>query len=908
MLPPRVRRAFRLSLHRDDHAESDTNDEIRSHIEMRVAALVARGMSPAQAEAEPLRRFGTLPGGGEALQRAAVRRERRLSLLESAEELRRDICYAIRQLRRSPSFTVAVVVTFAIGIGANAAMFGITDRLLLRGPAHLREPEQLARFYYSVQEPGRGTFTGSHLGYVAYRALKERIGPLDGVAAYSTSEATMGSGPRALEIQEGHATADFFPLLGVRPYLGRFFGVHEDRPGSAQRVVVLSYDLWRTRFASDSAAVGRTISIGDEPYVILGVAPKDFTGVEMRRVDLWIPMSVRGARIHPEWSTTWDAQWLQIVGRLAPNAHPDRAGEEATARLLAAYDGGDPGMRHARGSFRPIGFGDGGGEPPEVSVARWLTGVAIVLLLIVCANIGNLLLARALRREREIAVRLALGAGAGRIVRLLLAESLLLASLGGVAGVAVADWGGQLIRIALLPDVAWGDSALDARVLGFTAAAAALCGTLVGLIPAVQASRLDLTGGLKAGIREGGGRRSRLRASLTVAQAALSAALLIGAGLFVRSLRNVDAVHHGIELDRVLIVDIHWPRLAASGAEDWDRARTRENAFYREALARLQRLPDVERASDAIGTPFHGGFSVGISVPGLDSIPALPGGGPWASAVTSDHFATVGTRVLRGRPFAPHDRAGSERVMIVNETMAGRLWPGEDALGKCVNVLDEPCARVVGVAEDARRSALDEPRAMQYYVPLGQETGMGGSAILIRPRCGEAARCAGRLSDVLRSELLQLNPNLGFIDIAPLERGLEWQVRPWRLGATMFGIFGAIALLVAALGLYSVIAYGVAQRSHELGVRLALGAQRRAIVWLILRQGMTAAIVGVAIGLAIARLTGPLLEPLLFRVPADDPLVFVVVAITLLAVATGATILPALRGARSDPMRALQAE
>ncbi|HJU68413.1 MAG TPA: ADOP family duplicated permease, partial [Gemmatimonadaceae bacterium] len=741
------------------------------------------------------------------------------------------------------------------------------------------------------------------------RALKDRVRSLDGIAAYSSSEATLGRGAEAIEIQEGHATADFFPVLGVRPYLGRFFAVDEDTPGSAQRVVVLSYHLWRSRFGSDSAVLGRTLSIGGEPYVVIGVAPKDFNGVDMQRMDLWIPMSIRGPRLHPEWSTTWDAQWLQIIGRLPPDARPESAGEEATAQLLAVYDGQDPGIRQSRGSFRPIGLDDGGKEPPQVAVARWLTGVAVVLLLIVCANIANLLLARAVRRGREISVRLALGAGWSRIVRLLLAESFLLVALGAVAGLGVAEWGGQLIRATLLPDVAWGDSVIDVRVLAFTAAAAVLCAVLVGLVPAVQASRADLLSGLKAGVREGGGRRSGLRTLLTVTQAALSAVLLIGAGLFVRSLRNVDALHHGIELDRLLVVDIHWPRLpsSATGAET-DRVRAQQKAFYEEALERIHRLPDVASVSVAIGTPFHGGLSLGISVPGVDSIPAMPGGGPWVSAVSSDHFATVGTRILRGRGFGPGDRAGSERVLIINETMGRTLWPHQDPLGRCVRVMSEPCARVIGVVEDVRRSALDEPRAMQFYVPLGQQTSIFGSTILIRPRCGAATRCAVRLAGLVRSELLQMNPNLGFIEVEPLARGLEWQVRPWRLGATMFGIFGGIALVVAALGLYSVIAYGVAQRSHELGVRVALGARSRAIVWLILRQGIAAAAAGVGIGLTIGLLAAPFLQPLLFRVPANDPLVFALVAVTLLAVALGATIPAALRGVRSDPMRALQAE
>jgi predicted permease len=909
MLPPRVRRAFRLPLHRPDIAEAHTDDEIRSHLEMRIEALMARGMSREQAEAEALRRFGPLPDARAELQAAARQRERRLSVVERTEELRRDVGYAVRQLRTSPGFTAAVVITFAIGIGANGAMFGIIDRLLLRGPEHVQEPERLARFYYSTQEPGRGTFTGSHLGYVAYRALKDHVRSLQGVAAYSTSEATLGRGAEAVEIREGHATADLFPVLGVRPHLGRFFGVDEDQPSSAQHVTVLGYALWRTRFGGDSGVVGRTIAIGGEPYLIVGVAPKDFTGVELQRVDLWIPMSIRGSRIHPEWSTTWHAQWLQIIGRLAPGARAEQASQEATAALLAGYDGSDQGMRRANGSFRPIRFDDGGAEPGEVAVARWLTGVAVILLLIVCANIANLLLARAMRRGREIAVRLALGAGAGRIARLVLAETLLLAALGGMAALGVAHWGGRLVRVVLLPDVAWSAPPLDERVVAFTAAVAAACGILVGLVPAIQASRLDLNRGLKAGVREGGGRRFRLRASLTIAQAALSALLLVGAGLFVRSLRNVDAVHHGIELDRVLVAAIHWPRIAASAsAEEWDRVRLRQNAFYSEALGRLHQLPEVERASVVIGTPFHGSFSVGISVPGLDSIPVLPGGGPWVSAVTTDYFATVGTRVMQGRGFTPQDHAKGERVVVVNETMAQRLWPGEQALGKCLIMLGESCSRVVGVVEDARRSALEEPKAMQYYVPLGQQSSISGSNILVRPRCGERSSCNVRVADAVRRELLRMDPNLGYIDIEPLARGLEWQVRPWRLGATMFGIFGGLALLVAAVGLYSVIAYGVAQRRHELGVRVALGAPWRAIVWLTFRQGIAAAAIGVAIGLAIAVAAGPYVEPLLFHVPADDPIVFAIVGVTLLAVAAGAAIVPALRGARSDPMRALRAE
>jgi predicted permease len=912
MLPPHVRRVFRLPVHRSDIAEAYADDEIRAHLETRAEALMARGMSPDEAKAEALRRFGSLPEARAKMHEAARRRERRLALIERADELRRDLSYAARQLRASPGFTAGVVLTFALGIGANAAMFGIIDRLLLRGPAHVRDPERVVRLYYTTDVPGQGSRTRDDLGYVAFRALRDRTPSLDAVAAYSYGDATLGRGVDAREISEGHATSTFFPLLGARPYLGRFFQADEDQPGSPQYVAVLGHSLWRTHFGADSGIVGKTIVLGHEPYAVIGVAPDGFTGAELNPIDVWIPMSVRGARIHPDWIATWNATWLGIIGRLAPGATVERASQEATAAIRAAYDGDDPAMPNVRGSFRPIRFGGDGKEPAELAVSRWLTGVAVIVLLIVCANVANLLLARGVRREREIAVRLALGASGGRVARLVLAEILLLALLGGVAGLALAHEGGQLVRLVLLPDVAWHESALDGRVLTFTAIASIIVGIVIGLVPAMQASRLDLNASLKAGVREGGGRRARLRTTLTIAQAALSAVLLVGAGLFMRSLQNVASLPHGLEPERVLAVAIHWPNpnVMRLAGKDVDGERARQDAFYTTALERVRQLPGVERASIAIGTPFHGMLSMGLQVPGRDSIPTLPGAGPYpyVSAVTSDHFATVGTRLLRGRAFTPRDRAGSERVAVVNRTMARTLWPTGDAIGQCLIIMREPCSRVVGVVEDARRSSLEEQAAMQYYIPLGQEGGMGGRNILVRPLAPPGSRAFRQVATALRAELLRMKPDLGYVEIETLQQAFDWQIRPWRLGATMFGIFGGLALIVAAVGLYSVVAYSVEQRRHELGVRLALGAQRATIVRLILRDGIAAAVIGLAMGLALALAGGRFIEPLLFHVAPDDPVVLVIVGVTLLAVASAAAIVPALRGVRVDPMEALRAE
>jgi predicted permease len=911
MLPPRVRRVFRLPLHRADLAEADTDDEIRSHLELRTAALKARGMSAEEAEAEALRRFGRLSEARAELQAAARRRERRLAFLETIEELRRDVSYALRQLKASPGFTIAVVLTFALGIGANAAMFGIIDRLLLAGPEHVREPKRLMRLY-RTDVTSQGPSTNAYLGYAAYRAMRDRTPSLEGIAAYSVSDATLGRGVEAREVREGHITPSFFPLLGVNPAIGRFINEDEDRPGNPARVAVLGHSLWRTQFAGDTGVIGKPILLSDELYTVIGVAPERFTGVQLERVDVWIPMSIRGTRVHPDWVATWDAVWLRVIGRLASGATAERASQEAGAAIRAAYNGRDPDLPNAGWSFLPIRYTDRGAEPTEIAVSRWLTGVATIVLLIVCANVVNLLLARGVRREREIAVRLALGASRGRVARLVLAQTIALALAGGLAGLVVARWGGQFVRATLLPNVVWQESPLDGHVLAFMLMASMIVGVLIGLIPALHAGRLDLNASLKLGVREGGGRRARLRKALTIVQTALSVVLLVGTGLFVQSLRRVASLEHGFEPERVLAVAIHWPNpniLRATG-QDADRQRARENLFYDVALERIRQLPSVDQASIAIGTPLHGSFSNALRVAGWDSLPRAPGGGsfPDISAVTSDYFATVGTKLLRGRVFTPHDRAGSARVAVVNETMAHTLWPGREPIGQCLFILREPCSRVVGVVEDARRSSLEEDAAMHYYVPLGQEVGMGGKTILVRPRAPAGSRGFREVASALRAELLSIEPTLGYIDIKTLLEELDWQIRPWRLGATMFGVFGGLALVVAAVGLYSVVAYGAEQRKHELAVRLAHGAPRSRVVGLVLREGLTSAVVGLAIGIAISLAAGPFIQPLLFHVAASDQQVLTLVGFMLLSVAAAAAMIPSLRAGRTDPVEALRAE
>ena len=902
---PGLRRLFRIG-DTESAVQRDAEDEVRFHLEMKVQELIAKGMSPESARQEALRRFGDVRRTRESIERIdreRLGRERRAAWWSAVAQ---DLRYALRGLGRQPAFTAVVVLTLALAIGANATMFGIVDRLLLRPPAHVREPDRLARVFFLRQPQGMQVRHTDRASYPLYAMIRDSVAAFEQTAAEFSTELVYGTGVEARTIRGSLVSGGFFGMLGVSPALGRFFSESDDDLVDGAPVAVLGHDFWRSEFGGDRDVLGRDIRLGRTTYTIIGVAPDGFSGVDLHRVDVWLAMSVAAREtIDEKFHEARFVVWTQVLGRLAPGASSERANVEAT-RMWHSYirggsesDAAEELAEQPRVEVASVMRERGPNRTDGSRIAVWLAGVAAIVLVIACANVANLLLARAMRRRREIAVRLALGVGRRRLVGQLLTESLLLALIGGVAGVLVAHWGGALLRSVLLPDIAWNERILDPRVLAFTGAAALLTGLLAGIAPALQASRPDIAGALKAGAREGSYQKSRVRTGLLLSQAALSVVLLVGAGLFVLSLRNVRMDDLGFDPEHVALIETDYRGQTVPAAERLEA--------YRRAHDRLERIPGVQVVALGTTTPFWSMFSGPLRVRGLDSIPEIESGWPLMHAVSHDYLDAMGTRVIEGRGITEaDDRKGAARIALVNETMARLLWPGQSAIGQCLYVGPNAttCSDVVGVVQDSRADEIRPTPVMKYYVPVDQEQWARPIRILFVRTEGDPRALIGEM----RREVVAAAPQATYVDIRPLMDLLDPEVRPWRLGATMFTVFGALALVLAAVGLYSVMAYSVTQRTHEMGVRMALGAEGRDVLRLIVGEGMRLAVIGIVAGALIALVATRWVAPLLYDVAPNDPRVFGGVALALLAVAVLASTIPAWRAARVSPITALRAE
>jgi len=906
-----VCRLFQVALRTPQRARADADAELQAFLDARIEDLVQRGMTRDEARAEALLRLGgPLRDVRVQLRHLAERREEQLQFSDTVDGLVQDGRYALRSLRRRLGFAATAVLCLAIGIGANATMFGVVDALLLRPPAGVRDPGSLLWIRIAERAPAAvGGFTEYHrLGYSDYVDFS-RSPSVAGAAAYATSQESFGRGAGARQVDVLRITHTVMPLLGVQPALGRFFGVDEDRVG-ATPVAVLSYGLWQGQFAGATDVIGRTVRVRTTLYTVVGVAPRDFNGVDRMRVDLYLP-PVAG---NPYASEILSAPrgWADVLVRLRRGVHPERLAQELNTLYHNTHSGDK--FRAAdtivvASSMRRLAMGSAQ-QVQNATVSLYLAGMAAVVLLVVCANVASLLLTRAVSRRREIAVRLALGIGRGRLIRMLMTESLVLAALGGVVSLVVGQWGGGVVRAALLSDTALGSSMLDPRVLAVTVAATVLTGLACGLAPVLHATRPDLTVALKAGEREGTEGRSRTLNVLLVAQIALTLVLLVGTGLFVRSLRNLDKLDLGFDVTTVL-------RAPAGSVQMLGYTPAQTDRFSHELRDRVATLPGVQHAALATGGPFADPPpSLPLAIPGrvVDTDIETP-----ISAVTPDFFATLGMSLRSGRIFSSADRAGAPRVAIVNETMARRYWPAGDAVGKCIQIGGAfnntrpdtmPCTTVVGIVRTARQPSVfrqtiqDELPAAAYYVPFEQQDldiRLPFATLYVRT-VGDAERAV----PLVRRTMEALAPDLPYPDVVAFGSALAPQIRPRRLGVQMFGVLGGIALLLAIIGLYGVLAFHVTQRTHEIGVRVALGAQRDDVHRLVLGQGLLLGALGVALGLAVALIAAPAIGRLVYGVSPRDPLVLASTATTLLIVVVLASYLPARRAAAIDPIQALQ--
>ena len=894
-----LRRFFRLDRAAD--VEGSVNDELAFHFENRVRELMQQGLSAREARQEAERRFGDVERTRARL--AEIDRDARRS--EWWSGFFQDLRYALRGLRLKPGFTLGVVLTLGLGIGANATMFGIVDRLLFQPPPGFVHPDQVHHVYFVRTSSSDNTeFPGSNIGYKRYLDMVELSRGLSDFSITFEPSFAVGTGEDAREERFQGVSGTFWRLAGVQPEAGRFFGPAEDSLPEAARVVVLDHTYWLLHYGGRASAIGETMKIGRHDYTIIGVAPKGFRGLAQRATAGFLP-ALAAIQEDGNDPNTYSWSWPEMIVRRAPGTSV----EAATTSLSNAYQVSYARQAAEQPQLRPIALAkphvvlgsiisERGPRPSnEAKVALWLIGVSAIVLIIACANVGNLLLARAFGRRREIAVRLALGISRRRLLAQLLTESLLLALLGGAAGLLIAQWGGGILRRQLLPDVAWLSTLADARVLVFSLGAAVFAGVLAGLAPALHAAGGDVAASLKAGVREGTYHRSRLRTTLLVVQGALSVVLLVGAALFVRSFQQVRALRLGFDTDQLLFVD---PQSRGVRLDSAARIALRERM-----VEAAQSVPGVERAARALTVPFRSTWDYNIVVPGLDTA-FLNRFSFTIQAGTPAYFATMGTRLLAGRGITDADRDGSPPVMVASASMAKTLWPGQDPIGKCVKIAADtvPCTTVVGVAEDVKHSDFHESEdpGLNYYLPASQFAPAQGG-VMVR-----TSGPADQLSEAVRRAVQRVMPGTSYVTVTAMSELLGGARRQWQLGATMFSIFGILAVLVAAVGLYSVVAYGVAQRSHELGVRVALGAQAPDVVRLVLGEALRVALVAAAIGTAAAAFAAKWIAPLLFDTSPRDPVILASVACGLLAIAAIASLGPALRAARVDPNVALRAD
>ncbi|MDQ3687915.1 MAG: ABC transporter permease [Acidobacteriota bacterium] len=834
-----------------------------------------------------------------------------------------DLRYAARTLWKTPGFTVVAVLSLALGIGANTAIFSFVNAVLLRA-LPVAEPERLAFVFSGTRaEPYN---VAPYPDYVDYR---ERNKVFSDLAAYSNIAVSLNNSEGAEQISGLIVSGNYFDVLGVRARAGRTFLPEEDRTPGSHPVVVIGHGLWQRLFGGDANAVGGRLLLNGQQFTILGVAPAGFDGAEAGQPnDIYVPMMMQAVvrpprsgysgEMNPDLLGRRNAGWLDMVGRLKPGVSFE--GAQAEMRVLAKQleDAYPDTNSEETATLFPVTKGDPDQRGTLLSVAGLMSAVVGLVLLIACANVANLLLARASARRKEISIRLALGAGRWRLIRQLLTESVFLSLVGGAVGLLLAVWLVDVLQSYSPPGnifpVAF-DFSLDAKVLGFTLLLSLLTGVVFGIAPALQASNPDLVHALKdetVTLPSGGSWGARgfnLRNLLVVAQVALSLVLLISAGLFLRSLGQAQRIDPGFSPHSVLVMPLNINLLRYTKAQGQE--------FYRQVIERVEAIPGVASATLSRTPPLSGASRQStVLIEGRDGPDRAggsesSGGNPdtgenltLASPVALKYFETMNIPVLRGRDFTAQDREGTPGVVVINETFARRYFPDQDPLGKRLSVSGArgPWLEVVGLARDGKYVTLGETPAPMIYQSILQrhETGM---TLLIRTN-GDPANFAASV----RREVQAVEKNLPTTNIRPMTDLLNNSLFAARMGAVLLGAFGLLALLLAAIGLYGVMSYSVARRTREIGIRMALGARGGDVLRLVLREGMALVGFGVLLGLGVALAATRLLVSFLYGVSTTDPLTFAGIAVFLTLIALAASFIPARRATKVDPMVALRYE
>jgi len=819
-------------------------------------------------------------------------------------ELYKDIRYGARTLARSPGFTAVAVLALALGVGANTSVFSLVNALFLR-PLPVEDPSTLVWLTMRSAESSR-TLNLSWPDFLDYR---ERNKVLSDMVAYGQIPVAFAVEGQPERISGQIVTGDYFTVLGVKPAAGRVFTAQEDKAPGAAPVAVVSHRLWERRFGSDPALPGRVVTINGQPFSVVGVAPKGFTGTELGRpAEIWVPFAMHTQAAPPLETTlaSRGSSWLQVIGRLKPGVSLEQA--RAALGVIASQIAAEHPAE--RKGFTVIPQRMTGGIHPSNSgeaapIAALLMAATTSVLLISCFNVANMLLARTAGRRREIGIRLALGATRFRLIRQLLTESMLLALMGAGAGLLLAAWIPDLLgALANLPEDITGAVTPDVRVLAFTLALALLTGLLSGLAPALNAARGDVSPALKdEGFSAiGGSRRGRLQHVFVVAQVALSLVLLVSAGLFLRSLGKAARIDPGFDVSQTLSLSFD---LQTQGYAEEKRA-----AFRRELLERVESLPGVRSATLASLVPMSGRM-IGMDVT-LEATSAAAGGSgapegagtAMVNIVAPDYFRTLAIPLLRGRDFSSGDKQGAPGVVIVNETLAGRFFEGTEPLGRRVSVDGPggPWLEIIGVAKDSRYDELTEDTRPFMYLPLMQHADVMPETSIIVSTAGDPAR---ELGSVVR-EARRLDAALPLFDAGTLASLLRQRSDRQQGISGMLALFGFLALTLAAMGLYGVMAFSVSRRTHEIGIRMALGAKDRDVVALFVREGVRLSLLGIAVGSLLALGLTQALASMLFGVTPTDLITFMGVGALLAAVAAAASWLPARRAARLDPMLALR--